>query len=577
MRALRFTGHLHAKSINARSNAHAHYHLHFELLQSCAWPGRMAASATRKRSVVTLEKKLDVIRMLEDGKSQRSVSSVFNIPKSTIADIWKQRAKITAHVSSSSCPASVKKRCIVREGQFEQLDKVCYTWLMQQRSKGAPISGPLLQEKVLQLFPTVYPHADANSFKASSGWLYRFCCRHGIRELSLQGESLSADTSSVEPFQAELREKIENDSYTLNQIFNADKTGLWWRLMPSKSLVHCGETQAKNFKQSNLLGCANASGTCKLPLAFIHKSAKRRCFKHIDIASLPVHYFSQRKGWMDSKLFERWFQEKFVPHVRRFCQEQGVEYKILLLLDNAPAHPSTETLQSADGKVTTMFLPPNTTSILQPMDQGVLEALKRQYKKNLLHHIILENDASSLSIPDILKQLSIRDAVYWSAQAWDDASPLSLAKSWKKLLPSPHSYVQEVSSHPHTSVSGSSNEPLDEHFESLFHDLGYNEQSWQSPTEWLAEDASDPGYQLMSDEEIVATAMGAHDEEVSEYEEESPVTHADACTAFDTALKYLESQNTDPAHLLLVKKWRDTAARKRIDSLKGDRTSGGAR
>ena len=27
-------------------------------------------------------------------------------------------------------------------------------------------------------------------------------------------------------------------------------------------------------------------------------------------------------------------------------------------------------------------------------------------------------------------------------------------------------------------------------------------------------------------------------------------------------------QFTDPAHLLLVKNWRDTAARKRIDSLK---------
>ena len=67
----------------------------------------------------------------------------------------------------------------------------------------------------------------------------------------------------------------------------------------------------------------------------------------------------------------------------------------------------------------------------------------------------------------------------------------------------------------------------------------------------------------MSDEEIVAAEMDANDEEVSEDEGENhcPVTHADACTAFETALKYLESQNTDAAHLLLVKNWRDTAAR----------------
>ena len=47
--------------------------------------------------------------------------------------------------------------------------------------------------------------------------------------------------------------------------------------MPSKSLVHCGEKRVKNFKKSKdrvtLLGCANASGTCKLSLVFINNQA----------------------------------------------------------------------------------------------------------------------------------------------------------------------------------------------------------------------------------------------------------------------------------------------------------------
>ena len=68
-----------------------------------------------------------------------------------------------------------------------------------------------------------------------------------------------------------------------------------------------------------------------------------------------------------------------MPHVKKYCEKEGVGYKILLLLDNAPSHPSTEILQSRDGKVTTLFLPANTTSIIQPMDQGILEALKRHY------------------------------------------------------------------------------------------------------------------------------------------------------------------------------------------------------
>ena len=47
-----------------------------------------------------------------------------------------------------------KKRCIVRDANFEKLDQaICHVWFLQQRSNGAPLSGPLLREKVLQLTP----------------------------------------------------------------------------------------------------------------------------------------------------------------------------------------------------------------------------------------------------------------------------------------------------------------------------------------------------------------------------------------------------------------------------------------
>lgn len=58
-----------------------------------------------------------------------------------------------------------------------------------------------------------------------------------------------------------------------------------------------------------------------------------------------------------------------MPLVKHFCAKKFQLTTVLLLhvLDNAPAHPSTEKLVSADGKVTALFLPPNTTSILQPI------------------------------------------------------------------------------------------------------------------------------------------------------------------------------------------------------------------
>jgi len=67
--------------------------------------------------------------------------------------------------------------------------------------------------------------------------------------------------------------------------------------------------------------------------------------------------------------------------VKQFQQNIGKEGKVLLLLDNAPSHPSTETLNAINDKFEVKFFPPNVTSLIQPMDQSVIETLKRLYRK----------------------------------------------------------------------------------------------------------------------------------------------------------------------------------------------------
>ena len=98
-----------------------------------------------------------------------------------------------------------------------------------------------------------------------------------------------------------------------------------------------------------------------------------------------------------------------MPSVRRFCSENELEKKALLMLDNAPSHPSSETLQSDDGKILTMFLPPKSTAAIQPMDQAVLDPCKRRYKRKLLAHIILQNESADKSVPEILKAITMKD------------------------------------------------------------------------------------------------------------------------------------------------------------------------
>ena len=75
---------------------------------------------------------------------------------------------------------------------------------------------------------------------------------------------------------------------------------------------------------------------------------------------------------MDSQIFEEW-----VRKLDRTFRMEG--RKIALLIDNCPVHPSVSDLTN----VQLVFLPPNTTSVLQPMDQGVIRSLKAHYRGEL--------------------------------------------------------------------------------------------------------------------------------------------------------------------------------------------------
>ena len=72
------------------------------------------------------------------------------------------------------------------------------------------------------------------------------------------------------------------------------------------------------------------------------------------------------------------FMNGFTTILFQYIQERlGDDREAVLLLDNCAAHPDVEELVSENGRIAAKFLPPNVTSLIQPMDQGVLVALKR--------------------------------------------------------------------------------------------------------------------------------------------------------------------------------------------------------
>lgn len=112
----------------------------------------------------------------------------------------------------------------------------------------------------------------------------------------------------------------------------------------------------KQKDRVTLMACSNASGSHKLPLVFIHKSKNPRCFKHLNKSALPVKYYSQCNAWMDYEIFKKWFEDEFVPEVKKHLKDRGLEPKALLLMDNAPSNSDNSVLVCSEKKITATFL-----------------------------------------------------------------------------------------------------------------------------------------------------------------------------------------------------------------------------
>jgi len=80
-----------------------------------------------------------------------------------------------------------------------------------------------------------------------------------------------------------------------------------------------------------------------------------------------------------------WFHKIAVPEIGRHQTEvlkiPDNKVKALILLDNCPAHPQVDQLTSDDKMIQFMFLPANTTSLIQPMDQDIIYTVKRLCKR----------------------------------------------------------------------------------------------------------------------------------------------------------------------------------------------------
>ncbi|CAM4446198.1 unnamed protein product [Lepidochelys olivacea] len=103
---------------------------------------------------------------------------------------------------------------------------------------------------------------------------------------------------------------------------------------------------------------------------------------------------------MARHIFDDWFHNSFVPAVRRHLLSKKLEAKALLLLYSCPTHPPAKSLVSSNGKIRGLYLPFNTTSKIQLLDQGIIQNFKNNYRRELILAIV---SCTSSGISEFLK------------------------------------------------------------------------------------------------------------------------------------------------------------------------------
>ena len=151
----------------------------------------------------------------------------------------------------------------------QQINDNVYQWFVLQRSKKISITGPILQEYARK---TATQLGDTGGFRASNGWLNRFRLRHNIHFRVISGEAAAVNSDVVDDWCSRL--PVILDGYEPNDVYNCDETGLFFKLMPDRSLViekdSCkgGECSKERF---TVLLCTNWSGSHRLKPLVIGK------------------------------------------------------------------------------------------------------------------------------------------------------------------------------------------------------------------------------------------------------------------------------------------------------------------
>uniref|UniRef100_A0A8C4RH87 HTH CENPB-type domain-containing protein n=1 Tax=Erpetoichthys calabaricus TaxID=27687 RepID=A0A8C4RH87_ERPCA len=351
-----------------------------------------ACKTSKTLKVLSLVDRVEVLKPIDSKESQVSVAKHFGVHPSQICRIVKQWQQVIDDWQKNANPDRKRKRA----GKSEYVEVALLHCFSQARSRQLAVSPPMLIEKANQLVVSF----GIEGFNATNGWLERWKQREKSSLNSNTGEKQDADEFGAERWIVEVLPDIikEYDEHDI-------ATGLYWRAIPEGTLTfkhhEAAGTKVPKDRLTLLLAC-NMDGSEKLPLLVIGKSKAPRCFKNVK--KLPVAYEANLRS---------------------------KRQQIVLLCDNCAAHSDDIRLTN----IKLVFMPPNTKSLIQPMDQGIIANFKQNYRSLMLHRVMAimdQGDNETMRAIELACKLTLLDSLHMQKDAWSRVSTSTIVNCYRR-------------------------------------------------------------------------------------------------------------------------------------------------
>ena len=110
---------------------------------------------------------------------------------------------------------------------------------------------------------------------------------------------------------------------------------------------------------------------------------------------------------------------------------RGEKRKVCLLMDNASVHKPD---MSSLSHVECIMLLPNTTSVIQPCDCGIIMNLKAFYRKSVMAYALDLLEDGNLTEEKMSKAIDIKQAILWIALAWKQVTSQTIINCFAKAF-----------------------------------------------------------------------------------------------------------------------------------------------